>query len=489
MSILKKTRDQAPEQVQRGSASLAVKAGFWYVISTFLMRSLSFITTPLFSRLMNPADYGEFSNYASWQITLLIITGAELHNTLPRAYYDFTEDYDGYVSAVTIAGCVLTAVCYGLFLACGSWIYQVIAIPEQFVHILFLTLMAQSCKQIFLARERTLYRYKSVTTLSVVNLLSSTLVALALVLLAPENDRLGARIYGTYVPMTLIGITCAVIMVAKGRGMKTGHVKYAFRLALPLMVHYLTAYLLTSTNTIVTKSVLGSEATALVSIVTSAIHILTILLQAVSGAVTTWLMDNLELKKMAQARKGVLLYVAGVAVVSIGIMLVSPELVWILGGKKYAAATGLMPGMVAATFIQSVTTVFTIILTYKKQVVQTAVYTAVVAALSIAAKVLVLNRLGLEALPYVNMVAFAVLYFVGYLLVRKTDCADAVPMKWFNLIVLAVCVVMVACGFLYAHMLVRWGIIGVCAVAVLAVGWRYREMLMKLVRAKLKKKK
>ena len=59
---------------KRGSTGLAVKAGLWYVISTFLVKGLSFITTPIFSRLLSKEAYGEFSNFASWQVLLLIIT-------------------------------------------------------------------------------------------------------------------------------------------------------------------------------------------------------------------------------------------------------------------------------------------------------------------------------------------------------------------------------------------------------------------------------
>ena len=161
---------------KRGSTKLALKAGLWYVISTFLVKGLSFITTPIFSRLLSKEDYGEFSNFASWQALLIIITGAELYNTVARAYYDFKDDFDKYVSSITAASMFLTLLCYGIFLVCSNWIYSVVTIPPIYVHTLFLVLMFNSCKQIYMARERTLYRYKSVAAISVVNLLLPTLI-------------------------------------------------------------------------------------------------------------------------------------------------------------------------------------------------------------------------------------------------------------------------------------------------------------------------
>lgn len=475
-------------KAQRGSAALAVKAGFWYVVSNFLVKALSFLTTPIFSRLMSEADYGEFSNYASWQTTLLIITGAELHNTLGPAYYDYKDNYDQYVSTVTIFSCLLTAAFYALFLLCGDWIYNIVAIPREFVHVLFFTLMCQACKAVYLARERTLYRYKSVAMISVITLVVPTLIALAFVLMADESDRLAARIYGQYVPLALIGLVCASVMLLRGKSFRLDQCKYALKLSLPLLVHYLTAYLLTSTNTIVTKSVMGAEAAAVISIATSAIHILTILLQALTGALTTWMMDNLDQGKVDTVRKGSLLYVAGIAVVCIGVMLLAPELIWILGGSKYAEATTLMPGMVAAAMIQSVTTLFTIILTYRKNVVKTAAYTTVVAGVSILVKILLLPELGVQVLPYVNAVAFVALYLVDYWLVYKGGDGSAVNFKVTSAIIVVTCLAILPCFYLYEHTVIRYGVICVAVVAALALIYKHRDLVINLLKSKLKKK-
>lgn len=480
---------ESSEKVQRGSTGLALKAGFWYVVSNFLVKGLAFITTPIFARLMSPTHYGEFSNYASWQSTLLIITSAELYNTLGRAYYDYTEDYDKYVSSVTVTSCVITALIYVVFLLCGDWIYRVVAIPPEFVHVLFFTLLFQSCKTIFLTRERTLYHYKSVALVSVLNLVIPTGISLVLVLLAPMELRLGARIYGCYVPMAMIGLVCTVIMLFRGRTFRWEHAKYALVLAMPMLVHYFTAYLLSSTNTIITKSMLGAEAAAVVSISTSTIHILTILFQSVSGAVTTWLMDNLEQKKFKTARTGTLLYTAALAVVGIGVSLLAPEVVWILGGRQYAAAALLIPGMVLSVVFQSATTVFSIILTYDKNVVRPAVWTGVVAVISIGIKIWLAPIYGYAILPWINVIAFGFLFFVNYFLVKKAGYGANVTIKGMTAIIAVVAVFAAASFFLYEHTLVRWCVIGVIGLGALAVMFRYRKELMKLLRARSKKKK
>ncbi|MBE6968172.1 MAG: hypothetical protein E7444_07035 [Ruminococcaceae bacterium] len=471
----------------RGSAELALKAGFWYVVSNFFVKAISFITTPLFARLMSAEHYGEFSNYASWQSTLFLISGAELYGTLNRAYYDYTEDYDKYVSSITFLSFGITALFYAVFLLFGDAIYKIVLIPKQYVHVLFVFLLFQSCKEIFMAREKTLYRYKSVAAMSAINLVFPTIVAVVMVIMADEANRLSARIYGFYIPSAIVGIFCAVAILRKAHTVNFGHCKYALKLSLPLTLHFLTAYLLSSSNTIVTRSILNAEATAIVSITTSAVHILTILLQAVSGAVTTWMMDNLEQKRYTELRRSLLIYTVCVCAVATGVILFGPEVVWILGGTKYAQAVDLLPGMIAAVTIQSITTVFTIILTYKKRVVGAAVCTAVVAGISIAAKVFLLPSYGIRILPLINIVAYGILFICDYILVCRAGNGNVIHIGGFSGCILLLCVLTSVCGFLYANAVVRYVIIACAGVFVLALIYKKRDLVKKFVKRKYKK--
>lgn len=478
----------AEQKVQRGDTSLAVKSGFWYVFSTFITKGLAFITTPIFARLMTKADYGEFANFANWQSMLLIIVSAELYNTLSRAYYDYTEDYDRYASSVTLAGFGITAVFYVFFLLSGKWIYKVVSIPPQYVHLMFFTMFFQSAKQVFLTKERTLYKYKTVAILSILSLVIPTVLSIVLVSNIPEADRLSARMYGFYVPYALVGLYCAVDLLRKGRTFQWNHLKYAFVLALPLLVHYLTTYLLASTNTIITKSVLGAEDAAVVNITTSVMNILTIVFQSVTGAMTTWMMDMLEAGKRPAVRKCFTLFSAGAAIVALGIMILGPEIILIMGGSKYKDALPLIPGLTLSVLIQILSSVFTIILTYDKNVVGTAVSTGLVAVASTVAKVLLLPVYGISVLPIINIIAFLITLIVNYLLIRKAGYRDCANFKVLLLIVAIVAAGMLVCLKLYEMTLVRYIVIGVAFVAAVVIALCTKEKWLPALKKILKKK-
>ena len=49
-------------------SSKAIKAGVWYTISAVLLRSISIITTPIFTRLLSTEDYGVVTSFTSWNL-------------------------------------------------------------------------------------------------------------------------------------------------------------------------------------------------------------------------------------------------------------------------------------------------------------------------------------------------------------------------------------------------------------------------------------
>lgn len=470
-------------KIERGKTSLVLKVGFWYVASTFLAKSLSFITTPLFSRMMSPHDYGEFSNFANWFTTLFIITSVEMFNTLPRAYYDYSDDYDEYNSSVTIASCGVAVVCYVITILCGKWIYNIISIPPQYVHMMFIALIVQAGKQIYLTRERTLYRYKSVAAITLINFIVPTLIAVFFVWMLPNQYKLDGRIYGTYIPIALIDLGCTIYLLWKGKSFHFQHVKYAFRLSLPLFVHYLTAYLLTSTNVIITKSVLGAKTAALVSIAISVIHILTVLFESLTGAVTSWVMDNLEEKKEEKLYHDSLYYIIALFVISLGVILFAPEIIWILGGDKYADATMLIPVLVVAILIQTITSIFTIILTYEKKVAQTAIFTALAAIVSIVAKIVLLPKGGVEILPAINLLVFLFLFFANYFLVYRNGHGNTLNFKGILTIVGISILLAYIAPVLYANVAVRYSIIGILFGATIILGLIYRKYIFETIKS------
>ena len=92
--------------------SKEVKASSAYVICSVLQRCLSFITLPLFTRLLTTDEYGISTVYTSTMAVVIIFTTLNLpYGSFSPAMLKFEKDRDGYISSVnTISAPVSSAI-------------------------------------------------------------------------------------------------------------------------------------------------------------------------------------------------------------------------------------------------------------------------------------------------------------------------------------------------------------------------------------------
>ena len=423
---------------RRGDAYLAIKSGFWYLMSTFITKGLSFLVIPLFARLLIPSAFGEFSNFVNWQSLLTIVIGLEMYSSLSVAFYDYRSNYDRYASSIAIMGTIIAIIIYILALKYDYIIFKILSIPPQYVHLMIFAIIFQNIKQVFLIREKTLYHYKSVSIISLLSLVVPTIISMILVLLCDESQRLDARIYGFFVPYGLIGVYCAYDIFRKNISLDFEYVKYAVIIAFPLLVHHLTTYILLSTNTIVTKNLLGSETAAIVSITMSLMNIILLLFQAANGAMTTWIMDCLESQQYSKIENSYKYFFSIASFITLCVILLAPEIVMIIGGAKYVQAINLIPGFALSMLFQVFASTFIIILTYQKSIKATALLSGVIAILGVVIKIVYLQTTGIEILPIINIISFGVLFVGNLYFVVKNGFAKCINVKHTFLLITAI---------------------------------------------------
>ena len=89
-----------------------VKAGVWYTAGNFVSRGIAFLSTPVFTRLLSKEDYGEFSNFTAWATLIVVITSLDMYASINRAYQDYEDDFDTYMSTISWVSITFSALCY-----------------------------------------------------------------------------------------------------------------------------------------------------------------------------------------------------------------------------------------------------------------------------------------------------------------------------------------------------------------------------------------
>ena len=87
--------------------SRLVKSGIWFTIGTFFIQGISFITMPIFTRMLGTTGFGIVNVYTTWLSVFTTIITLGLLATVNNAKVDFKERYDEFASSILFLATLL----------------------------------------------------------------------------------------------------------------------------------------------------------------------------------------------------------------------------------------------------------------------------------------------------------------------------------------------------------------------------------------------
>ncbi|MBR0143800.1 MAG: lipopolysaccharide biosynthesis protein [Clostridia bacterium] len=472
---------------------LLLKTSFWYTLSNFLTHGISFITIPIFTRLMSKAEYGDFSVYSNWQQILAIICGVEVAATMNRARFDFQkkEEFDAYTTSSLFLSTVVTSSFLILYLLFPDFFGSWFLIKREYMMIMFAYLFTLPAVSVFLVRQRIGYKYKLSAAYTITVTVVSSLAALALVLVI-QSDRILGRIIGQYTLPVIAGLVFYIAYLCKSRTIRKKYLQYALRMGLPLVFTYLASRILLTSDTIVLKHMCSAEEVSSLSVAHSAAQIIMLFVQALNIAWAPWLYDMLKIKEYKSIKKLYVLYLWGVTAFTLCILLVGPEVITVLGGEKYKDALYLLPPYILTGIFTAFTSPFGYLETYNKKPEISAVLTGIVAALNVGLDIVGVHFFGYQAVCYATVLCQILLIVLHYVFTKKYGIKEILQVGTLGS-VLAAALALIPFSFLiYTNTAVRVGAIILFAIAVITAAAfnfkRIKSFLDKLLRSRRKDK-
>lgn len=472
------------ERQSAQGAHIVAKAGLWYTVCNFLFRGMAFITTPIFTRLMSKADLGAFSNFASWASILLVVTSFQLSQSVIRSKLEHEDDMDCYIWSILSFSTIWTLVVYLVFCLFPGFFADLLQIEWKYVHLLFLYLLTAPAYSMLVTKHRAFYKYKTFVVLTGIMVVSGTICSLLLVILM--QDKCAGRLYGYYVPHIIIGAFIFLYLIVKGKRIKIEYWKYACVICLPLVPHVLSMYLLSTSDKAIITRLCGAEYTAVYAVAYSAYHIVTILFDSMNKAFAPWLLESLHHEKYAEIRKTSKIYIGVFMALVIGVFLLIPEIILLLGGRQYENAIPCLPPLLASCVFQLIYTMYVNVEFYEKKTVGVAAGTMVAAAVNIALNFIFIPMAperGYIIAAYTTLIGYMLLFVIHYFLVKRMKMQHVFNI-YFNLAVLAGTLAVASMvSWLYAiNPLLRYGFTLLYGALVLFVGLRNKERILGIFR-------
>lgn len=463
-----------------GSNSIIVaKAGIWYTICNFAFRGMAFFTTPIFARMLSKKELGSFSNFSSWASILLVITSFDLAQSIIRSKLEHEKDIDCYVWSILSLSTLWTLLVYVIVCTHMSIFSKLFSIDQNYIHIMFLYLLSAPAFSMLITKHRAFYRYKLFAALTGIMTVSGTLLSLLLVLLM--QDKLAGRIIGQYIPNIVVGFAIFIIIAARGKTIKTKYWKYACVMMIPLVPHELSLYLLSSSDKIIITRMCGSEYTAIYSIAYSAYHICTILFSSMNKAWAPWLLESLHNKNYDQIISTSKKYIGVFLCFIFGIIVLVPEIIMVLGGKRYFGAIYCLPPLISSCVFQFIFTMYVNIEFYKKKTIGVSIATMVATIVNIVLNIILIPMKPEQShviAAYTTLVGYMVLFVAHYLIVKHMEMDNVYDTKYIFSVLLITVLLSSVMNLLYKTHFVRYLILLVYGIAVFICAYKYKEKIM-----------
>lgn len=319
-------------------SSATAKTALWVMICSILQKSIGIITLPLFTRIMTTTQYGQFTVYHSWLNILTIITTLRLNYAVfNRGMSKYRDDRDSYTSTMQILTAIIALALFIIFLLFHEIISGLIGLPDYIIAAMFLELIVTPAISFWTIRKRYEFIYRPVVIRTLLMLLFNTVIGVLAVIIFEEKGY--ARILSTILVNTLFGI---MLFFINSRSAKKVFVweyaRFAILFNIPLLIHYLSIYVLDQFDKIMVQKMVSIEAAAIYGVAYHSGTMLKIVTQSLHQTLVPWQYGKLKEKRYKEIDNTLYILLLAISAIMICFALCAPELMMILGGSKYNEA-------------------------------------------------------------------------------------------------------------------------------------------------------
>lgn len=375
---------------------IAAKAAFWFMVCSFLQKAISILTTPIFTRLMSTEQYGQFTVYTSWMNILLVITTLRLnYSVFNKGMSKYKEDRDVYTCTMQYITTILAFALLIVYLLFHGPINSITELPTFIMLGMIAELISSPAISFWTLKKRYEYHYRDVVIRTFSMAFLNAALGVLAVTLAVEKGY--ARIQSVILVNLCFGIPIYLYNLKKGHfKFNIEYAKFALLFNLPLLLHFLSIYILDHFDKIMIQKMVGFGAAALYGLTYHVGTLMKIFTSSLNSAIVPWMYGELEHKSFRKVDNVVFATTGLVALISLGLSVIAPEAIYLFAGPKYHEAIYVVPPIAVGMIFQFIYTMYANVEFYF-DLNKAAMYISGVAALLN----LVLNFIGIKLFGYV----------------------------------------------------------------------------------------
>lgn len=314
-----------------------LKTSLSYVMATVIVKGLNFLTTPIFTRVMSPSDFGIVSNFTVWAQLLAIVICGQIMSGLIAARYSIAESrFDNYVASIVRGALVLGIAISIVVVFFSSKLELLTSVKKIYIPCLCVyafgicmgDLFSNYCIVMNLVNLKILY--------SIVSSILNILLGVFCVKLFASGAH--GRIVGYTVTYGMISFFSTFYFLKKPCDQfEIVHkdIRFALLFGIPLIPHLMANLVNGNIDRVFIIRYLNESEAGIYSVAYTIGVIAFVVADACNDAWIPWFAEKNKKKEYGIITKTIKLYSITLAMCFLGIMMFAPELILIMSGKDY----------------------------------------------------------------------------------------------------------------------------------------------------------
>ena len=461
MTIRKKTK-----KIHKG-----IKASAAFFAANILVKGIAYLSTPVYTHLLNPYEYGYVSVFFTWvQIFGIVAMFCLAYEVFNNGMLDYPDKRDEYSFSMLILSNIITLCFSAVIILAYPHIKNIIGLELPFIVLMCVFFLTQPAYNFWIARQRYEYKYKTTVFWTVTSVILTTAVSIAAIMLT-KGSKLYARIFGSELTFIIIYAGFYIYLAYKSKfRINTKYWKEAFLFNLPLIPHYLSSYMLNSSDKIMISRLAGESATAYYSVAYSIAAIAMIIWYAINPSLVPYTYEKCRENDYASISKVTMPILAIFAFLGIGVTLLAPEAVYFISTKDYMEAIYIIPPVVGSVFFQVQYSIYANIVYYYKKPTYVMVASVTATVLNILLNYIFIKKFGYIAAGFTTLVCYGIQAVIDFFAMRKITGENVYNMRYIILLSAFVVAFSLFGGIIYKFTILRYIIL--MALVILSVIFR-----------------
>ncbi len=396
-----------------------ISSPLWSIASNFASRGLTFVFTPIFTRILSPSEFGIYSLYVSLMGIFTVVTTFEISGSVMyRGLAKFAGERKAkYLSGALGAIVTLNILFLTLYIIFRDRLNDITSLNTRLTVFLFLQVFLNAAMGIHFAERRYSGAYRSVALLNVGMGTLSPILALTFIYLGGGGE---SRIIAPLVSTAFFAIPVIYRIIKKGKSLFSKETwGFLFRIAPPMLPHYLSLSLIAQVDRIIIARSLGEGAVGRYSAAYSVGFLLSLvtsgLLLVLSPITMRWQNEN------KTEALGAVLSASGklIGYATLTFLTLVPEIFYLaVSGEYYEALPVVYPVALSAVFLFLSNAASNSLLHYEKPafIMGNSVFTAV---LCVALSLLFIRFFGYVGGAYATLISYFTLYVLNNTTLKK----------------------------------------------------------------------